>query len=131
MQTHPSNDAAFSRRSSFSKIRFKSGILTVAFAGPSLAERESTIVEREISAAIEAAGAGLRMLILDMANLELMSSIGLGVCIDARNAAEARRAKTIVYRLTPRLRELFRMTSVDRLYTMLDSPADLGRALAA
>lgn len=121
----------FSHSSTFASVSLDDGVLTVAFTGPSLAEREATIVAREIENALDAASKTLRLLVLDMGELRIMSSIGLGVCIDARNAARKRGAETVVFRLDARLRELFRMTRVDRLYTMLDSRAELGRLVAA
>ncbi len=123
--------ASFSHASTFATINCTDGVLTVEFLGSSLGERESKIVGRDLANALAAAGDTLRFVVLDMGNLEIMSSIGLGMCIDVRNAAQEHGAPTVVYRLCERLRRLFGMTRVDRLYRMVGSRTELDRMLAA
>lgn len=118
-------------RSIFVKIDSKGGILTVRPAGPALAEREAVVIASEVRPAIASEGRGFRVMVLDLSDVTLMSSFGLGMCIELRNLAESAGASTVMFGMTPELIELFKMLKVDRLYTMATTPKELAKALAA
>ncbi len=103
----------------------------VKLTGPSITEREATLISRELHDAFAFLGKRLRVVVLSMSNVHMLSSMGLGMCIDARNTARRLGATTVIYGLSPKLADLFRMMKVDRLYRMVQSEADLSRALAA
>jgi anti-anti-sigma factor len=124
-------DAALTRKTPFARIAFKDGILNVRPAGPQLGEREATVLCRELNDALDAVGRRLRILLLDLSDVQMMTSVGLGLCIDARNQAQRGGASTVLYGLSGQLRQLFRMMKVDRLYKMAHTQAELTRALAA
>lgn len=115
--------------SQFVAIHVKSGVLMVRPSGPSLAEREATIISADVRPVLAACGKSLRALVLDLSDVQMMSSFGLGMCIDLRNAANRSKALTIVYGLSQQLQDLFKMMKVERLYTIAQTPADLERAL--
>jgi len=131
MRSPTSPRGANESRSTFVRITSKSGVLTVRPAGPSLAEREAVVIASEVRPAIASQGGGLRLLVLDLSDVTLMSSFGLGMCIELRNLAESAGASTVMFGLVPELVELFKMLKVDRLYTMAKTPEDLAKALAA
>lgn len=117
--------------SAFYRHDFKSGVLTIRPAGPTIGQREAVVLNSEITALIKQLGTRLRVLVLDMTDVQAMASLGLGMCIELRNAAHAKNATTIVHALSNDLSALFRLMKVERLYKMAPSPRDLERALAA
>ena len=132
MATNPFHaNATLTRQTSFARIVLEEGILKVHLTGPHLGEREATVLSRELNDALEAVGRHFRILLLDLSDVQMMTSVGLGLCIDARNHAQREGAPTVLYGLSSQLRDLFRMMKVDRLYRMVHSEAELSRALAA
>ena len=124
-------DSSFTWSSSFVAVSYKAGVLTAQLTGPSVAEREATVISTEITRALTEIGSRLRVLVLDLREVQIMSSMGLGMCIDARNSAWQLGAETVIYGLCPQLAELFRMMKVNRLYRIARSEAELIAALAA
>ena len=114
----------------FCSHEFNAGVLTVRPKGPNLGQREAVIVNGEINGVMEQVGQRLRRLVIDLSEVQAMASYGLGVCIEMRNAAHARNAPTIIYGLTEELAALFRLMRVERLYTIVQSPDGLSKALA-
>ena len=57
-------------------------------------------------------------MVLDVSSVHMMQSVGLGMCIDIRNTADAFGIKTTLVGLRGRLAELFRMLKIDRLFAM-------------
>jgi anti-anti-sigma factor len=115
----------------FYRHEFKGGVLMVRPAGPNLGQREAVILNAEITAILKQLGARLRLLLLDLTDVQAMASFGLGVCIELRNVAQTRHAPTVVYGLNNDLAALFRLMKVERLYTIVHSPKELAKALAA
>ena len=137
--TPPAQPAAYAnvsghaerQRSMFYHHEFKGGVLMVRPAGPNMGQREAVILNSEIGSMITQLGSRLRLLLLDLSEVQSMASIGLGVCIELRNTAHARNAPTVVYGLCDDLAALFRLMKVERLYTIVRSPRELAKALAA
>ena len=115
--------------SQFVVTDYKKGVLTARLTGPHIGEREAQIIARELNAAIAAADAQFKALVLDMKAVRALSSLGLGMCIDVRNSAAARGGKTIMLRLGRELYELLRMMKMDRLYTLVHSREELKKLL--
>jgi len=123
--------AAFSKRSPFVAITCGDGILTATLAGPHVTERHVAIAARELSEVFDAAGPKLRRFVLDLSDVQFISSLGIGLRIDARNRARALGARCYLYGLQGALKEQFHLLRLDRLYRMVRSESDLARALAA
>src|SRR5262245_14698374 len=116
------------KRSAFVNVSLRAGVLTVIPTGPKLGEREAPIVSAEALQALQGTGGRVRAVVLDVSDVQMMTSFGLGMCIDLRNAAKAISARTIVYGLSDELHMLFKLMKVDRLYTIVRNAADLERA---
>jgi anti-anti-sigma factor len=119
---------ANSARSLFVTITCRGGVLSVRPVGPNLSEREAMIVTSEVTPMLQQLGKSLKGLVLDMADVKSMTSFGLGMCIELRNAAKSVGAQTVVSGMTPELCELFKMMKVDRLFTV--APGKSGRPVA-
>ena len=130
-KTHKPTSAAVGAKSMFFQHEFIAGVLTIRPAGPNLGQREAVILNSEVGAILTSLGSRIQTLLLDLTDVQAMASFGLGVCIELRNTAHARNARTIVYGLNDELAALFRLMKVERLYTMVYSTKDLAKALAA
>lgn len=129
-KTHQTR-SAHALRSSFVSVTNRDGVITVRPAGPRLLEREAVIIAADVKPLISHVGGGLRRLVIDLSEIGMMSSFGLGMCIELRNVARSLNATTVLYGLSDELEELVRMLKVDRLYTMAASANELAQAIAA
>jgi anti-anti-sigma factor len=115
--------------SQFVRLNQQHGVLTAQPVGPAVAEREAGIIDGEIAAAIAQAGSSLKAVVLDLTHVTFMSSMGLSVCINTRNRANAIKAKTVVYGLNDDLLHLFRMVRLDKFFPLVNRPEELAKAL--
>jgi anti-anti-sigma factor len=117
--------------SSFADICFKGGVLTITPAGPKLTEREATAISADLRPAMAQHMKKLRKIVLDLSGVAMMTSFGLGMCVEIRNTADALGVRTIISGLNPQLDEMIRMLKIDRLFTITHSTDELFKALAA
>ena len=115
----------------FVSLTVNEGVLTARPTGPTLGQREAPIVAEDINAAIDAVAARLRLFVLDLSDIQMMPSFGLGMCIELRNRLHKCGVATVLYGLSDELEALFRMLKVDRLYIMPRTRGELARAIAA
>lgn len=109
----------------FVDIRTDQGVITARIAQPNLEEQEASVVLDRVRAAMEQIGAGLHAVVLDFGEVSFINSSGLAACIEVRNGAAARGARTIVYRSTDDVSDLFRMVKVDQLYSFARDAEEL------
>ncbi|MHC5023235.1 MAG: STAS domain-containing protein [Planctomycetota bacterium] len=118
-------DAAFVRLDS------EPGTVTATMVGPSIRDREASIISGEVIAAMKDAGADLRRLVLVMTAIEFMPSMGVGMCVDLRNRAHAAGARTIIVGLHPNLRQIFTIMKLEPLFEIVDDAKKLKKILAS
>jgi anti-anti-sigma factor len=114
----------------FVRTRWNGGMLTVRPVGPVVSQREAPIVAEEVRNVIRRNEALLKCLVIDLSQVTMLGSMGLGMCIDIRNIALRLGAKSVLYGLRPEIAELFRMMRVERLYTIAKSADELKRLAA-
>jgi anti-anti-sigma factor len=132
MPDHASRSGPAPRKvSCFVALSIRGGTLVARLTGPTVAEREAMIIAQSITGAIEAHRRRLRRFVLDLSDVRIMTSMGLGMCIDVRNRAVEQGAEAIMFGVRPQLGELMRMMRVDRLYMIIQDEAELSRMLAA
>lgn len=118
-------------RTNFVTITFKSGVLTIAPMSPRMGEHESTSISADLRPAMARCMKRLRVVVLDLTEVTMMTSYGMGVCVEIRNTADALGVRTVVCGLRPELEDMFRMLKVSRLFTITHDEAELATALAA
>ena len=96
---------------------------------PSIGQHESSIIARDLFAAIESGHSRTKWLVIDLSAVSVLSSMGLALCVDARTRAKEKGMKTVLYGLNGHLRELFRMMRVERLYKLVHSKDDLKKLI--
>ena len=116
------NTSTDGRRSLFVDVSFCNGTVNACIVGPRIGEREATIVANVVNAKIK------ESLVLDFTDVQFVSSLGLGMCIDVRNTAENCNAETAIVGLTNHLKELFEMMRLDRLFKIQSVKPTFGTA---
>ena len=116
------------RRSLFVDISFSKGVLNACIVGPRVGEREAPVIANAINTKLKQYGKKVSSLVLDFSEVQFISSLGLGMCIDVRNTAEQCEATTSIVGLTCNLNELFLMMRLDRLFTIEPNSAEYGSA---
>jgi len=117
-----------SRKSLFVDISFSNGVMNACIVGPRVGEREATVVANALNAQLKEYGDKVTSLVLDFSEVQFVSSLGLGMCIDVRNTAEQINASTTIAGLTTHLKELFEMMRLDRLFTITSNSSSYGSA---
>ena len=125
--TNHNRDAALSQ---FVAIeRYPRGIYA-RVACPSIGQREAPIIAGEISEAIS--GTTLPrggVLVLDLSNVVMVTSIGLGMCVDIRRQAEGSKLKPYLFGTNRQLLDILRMMKIDRQFTVVHGKDELGAIL--
>ena len=116
------------RKSLFVDVTYQNGTMTACLVGPRIGEREATVVANAINAKLKECGLKVNTLVLDFSEVQFVSSLGLGMCIDVRNTAEQCKASTAIVGLTQHLTELFEMMRLDRLFAIETAPNQFGSA---
>ncbi len=101
--------------------------LVVKFNPAALGADDVKFITVQLSGAIQNlanAGAG-RYVVLDFTGVPLLSSIGLGMCVDIYHCAQKYGRKCATYGLQSRTLELFHLMHLDRMYENLSSQTQL------
>ncbi len=96
---------------------------------PSVGQHEAPIVAAEILDAVANVPSRCKWLVLDLSAVSVLSSMGLGMCLDVRKSARAKGMKTVLFGLNAHLRGLFQMMKVERLYKIVHSKDDLKKLI--
>ena len=111
------------RMSPYVRLSLNNEILTVHMTARCVGEREVSIIGSAAQRALQRHGGSIRTLVLDVGSVEMMKSIGLGMCIDLRNRAGVFGISTSLEGLSGRLEALFGMLKIDRLFEVHASQA--------
>ena len=106
------------RRPLFVESTYNNGTVYATLVGPRIGEREAAIIANSVNNKLNECGRKVKNLVLDFSDVQFISSLGLGMCIDVRNTAEQTQASTSIIGLTCHLKELFEMMRLDRLFTI-------------
>jgi anti-anti-sigma factor len=122
------NNRTSPRRSLFVDVSYSNGTMKASIVGPRIGEREASVVAMAINNKLKEFGSKVDTLVLDFNDIQFISSLGLGMCIDVRNTAEKCNASTSIVGLTSNLKELFEMMRLDRLFQIEVSQSSFGSA---
>jgi len=119
------------RKTAFTHLHIMRGHLFARILTPNVGPREVTIVTTEISDAINEllADAKGRYFVLDVTDVKMLSSMGLGMCVDLKNQADRMKMRSILFGATPALLQLLKLMRVDRLFTVVADNEALERVL--
>jgi anti-anti-sigma regulatory factor len=96
---------------------------------PSIGQREAPIISGEIIEAIDRHGGAKGNFVLDLSGVNQLTSMGLGMCIDVRNRVASAKLKPYLFGTNRSVLDLLRMMKIDKLFTVIHAPDDLGKLL--
>lgn len=109
--------------------RYPKGLLARVTC-PTIGQREAPIISAEVSEALASANLPKGgSFVLDVSGVTMLTSMGLGMCVDLRNRASSAKLKPHLTGTSRSLLDLFRMMKIDRLYTVVYAREDLGGIL--
>ena len=106
------------------------GVVTARIIGPAVEEHRGTAIVETVGRAIDEAAESVRALVLDFGNVAFINSSGIACCIQLCNGLKAKGIRTIVYRPSDRVREIFRQLKLEKLFEYVETPGDLTAILA-
>ena len=112
-------------------VAFKQGpkALLIRVVAPSVGQHEAPIIASEVHDVLENVPKRCQWVVLDLSGVSVLSSMGLGLCLDIRKRARKSGMKTILFGLNSHLRGLFQMMKVERLYKVVHSKDDLKKLI--
>ena len=99
--------------------------MTAKIVAPSVEERPANVILARTREAMEQIGDGLTNVVLDFGDVDFINSSGLAACIELRNGAAERGARTILFQPTDDVLQVFMMVKVDRLFTTIQTAEEL------
>ena len=115
-------------RSLFAQTRVDGRALVATLRGPSIAQRESEIITDVLGTEIANADELCLYLVLDMKQVEFLSSMGIGLLIDLQARAKARKMKTVLANVGTKLDELLRLVKLEKVLTLCRNERELQKA---
>lgn len=104
------------------------GHLVAKVMVPSVGQNEAPAIREQVVARLEGVAHG-KVFVLDLSQVSLLASMGLGVCLDLRNCAEKAGLKPVLFGMNRNLMELFQLMKIAGLFTILKSPQELERLI--
>jgi anti-anti-sigma factor len=96
------------RRWQFVSFAIADRELTARLAGPSIGARQTPIIHTEINDVLHSLGPRLKRLVLDLSEVQSMSSMALGMCLDVRTTARAMGIRTAAVGMSPEMAKVLR-----------------------
>ncbi len=123
----PGDDTA--SRQLFAHVRVDGHVVTARLVGPNIGQREGPIVAQMIESELQSASGSIRHVVLDFSDVTYINSAGLGSCVTMRNQAKAEGAQVVLFGLRDDLRAVFKMTRMDKIFTIADDVKRLAKAV--
>ncbi len=115
-------------QSLFVRFRTDDDAFVATLDAPSINQREAEIIGSSIEEAMVDL-AGYKWFVVDMAEVTFMSSMGIGMLIDARSRAVGRKMKLVLANVTKDLEQLLKMVKLDKVFVICSSEKQLRKAL--
>gem|GEM_PF-2305755 len=114
----------------FMDIESKRGVLVVTPKGPRLGERETPIIKTELVQVLARTKKRLRFIVFDCSELQLISSMGLGMFIEVRHTARKAGIKTVLFGLNNEMLNMLQKVKMKRLFRIVRREKKLSRMIA-
>ncbi len=92
-----------------------------------IAQRESPILQAELIAAAQRAN---HRILVDLTDVTMITSVGLGALITLHKACKEAKGKFILVNLKPDILSILKLSRLDRLFTIADSEPKAIKAFA-
>lgn len=101
------------------------GVPVARIVCTSIGQRESTVLSDEFTGLGERSG---WRFVVDLSDVTVITSIGLGVLITLQKNASANKGRVALFGLGSELRQLMKMTKLDRMLTVTkDGPSAIAK----
>ncbi len=95
---------------SHAKLDTAAGVLIARVLCEKMSEYEAGVLEKDLG---EAARNHQWKLGLDMTNVQLVASVGLGTLVSLNRSAKSNKGKLVLFNLHPNIRQVLRITRLD------------------
>ena len=102
--------------------------LIARLAGPNVGQREASIITEAFHTALDDHPTAKNFLI-DLSEVAFMNSMGIGMLVDVRGVATARKMKLVLGGVKAELEQLLKMVRLDKLFTICTTDEQLKKAL--
>ena len=102
--------------------------LVASIHSPTISQRESEIISASLQEALDDLS-GFKWLVIDMREVTFMSSMGIGMLVDARSRAAGRKMKVVLANVAGELDQLLRMVKLDKVFKICTDEKQLRKAL--
>lgn len=113
----------------FAQTRVEGRCLAVRLRGPSIGQREAEIITSIVEPEIEAADDLCQYLVLDMEDVEFLSSMGIGMLLDLRSRAAIRKMKIVLSNVCEQLSDMLHIVKLERVLTICRTRQEYQRAI--
>ena len=110
----------------FADLQVDRGVLTARLVGPSIGLREGPVIAEMIESRLDG-DTPVAWIVLDFSDVSYINSAGIGSCIKIRNDGKAREAGVVMHLLSDNLKEVFKMTKLDKIFKMTDDDKRLAK----
>jgi len=93
-----------------------------------VSQRESEIISVALGDALDDAD-GFQWLVIDMQQVTFMSSMGIGMLVDARSRAAGRKMKVVLSNVATEMDQLLRMVKLEKVFSICTNDKQLRKAL--
>lgn len=104
--------------STFSNATVVSGVLVSAPDREKIGEYETPVLKAELEAAAPAVG---WKVVLDLSEVRLLASAGLGMVVSLSKKCRENGGKLVLCAMDPMLKSVFEMTKLDRILTIVET----------
>ncbi len=112
----------------FIKFQDDADALVASLHAPTISQRESEIISAALQDALVDVS-GYRWLIIDMREVTFMSSMGIGMLVDARSRAAGRKMKVVLSNVAAEMDQLLRMVKLEKVFAICTNDKQLKKAL--
>ena len=103
-------------------------VLVAGLVGPSVSEREVSIIQSQVTGSMDAAD-GFKYLVLDMRRVDFMPSVGIGMRITLQKQAKDRGGSSLLLGLSDDLMKIFKLMNLQRVFKIVKDEDELRKAM--
>ena len=113
----------------FADLSLERGVLTARLVGPSIGQREGEVIAGMIEEKLKGTES-VAYVVVDFSQVSYINSAGLGSCVVVHNESKARGATVVLYAMQANIRDIFKMTRLDKVFKVADDAQRLTKILS-
>ncbi len=125
----PQANQGDSAKQLFADLSLERGVLTARLVGPSIGEREGEVIAGMIREKLKGTEP-VAWVVVDFSQVSYINSAGLGSCVVVHNESKARGATVVLYAMQANIRDIFKMTKLDKIFKVADDSERLAKLLS-